>query len=201
MIKYVFLVTFAIFALAPNLLQSLNAENTDPLDDTRSFGGYLASPGQFPYHVTFFIDGYFVNYCGGAILSTRWILTSAECFRWIKDSKEFLRILVGANSLGVVGAKYSIDQIVIHPDYTQEMEELLTNNIALIKTSAAIQFNQMVQPIELSTIDIREDVNVLVADWETWQVGFFRNNSLDITSKYHFFFVRDQENYRPALDF
>ena len=61
----VFVILSALIALAsaaPNL--------------GRIVGGTAAKSGQFPYQVALQLDGFF---CGGSIISDRWILTASHC--------------------------------------------------------------------------------------------------------------------------
>ena len=43
----------------------------------RITGGSLASRGQFPWQVGLIING--GSFCGGSLISSRWVLTAAHC--------------------------------------------------------------------------------------------------------------------------
>jgi secreted trypsin-like serine protease len=50
-----------------------------PLDEKhqRITNGIVAAPGQFPWQVALIIDNMY--FCGGSLISSKWILTAAHC--------------------------------------------------------------------------------------------------------------------------
>jgi secreted trypsin-like serine protease len=50
-----------------------------PLNEqhNRITGGSVASRGQFPWQVALIIDSAY--FCGGSLISDRWVLTAARC--------------------------------------------------------------------------------------------------------------------------
>lgn len=78
-----------------------------------NLGGIEAKPGEFPYRVS--LQWYvppltsFFHFCAGVILSERWILTQAECAKFIKtfvidNNQTRRRIIVkaGKHDLGKI---------------------------------------------------------------------------------------------------
>lgn len=51
------------------------------LESNRIFGGQEATPGQFPFRISLRISRFLRTYhfCGGSILSERFIVTAAHC--------------------------------------------------------------------------------------------------------------------------
>jgi secreted trypsin-like serine protease len=45
--------------------------------DLRITNGYTADRGQFPWQAALYVDG--SSFCGGSLISDRWILTAAHC--------------------------------------------------------------------------------------------------------------------------
>jgi len=45
--------------------------------DHRITGGFTAERGQFPWQVGLIIN--FFGFCGGSLISDRWVLTAAHC--------------------------------------------------------------------------------------------------------------------------
>lgn len=81
------------------------------------------------------------------------ILTSFSHYRNYSRAKEDLTILVGTNDLSAGGVRHTIVSFIIHPEYNWGSDAVV-NDIGLIRVKDAIEFNEIVQPIELSTQNI-----------------------------------------------
>ncbi|KAK4872936.1 hypothetical protein RN001_014965 [Aquatica leii] len=104
-------------------------------------GGTKALRGQFPYHVFIRYNG---NYhCGGSIIDANTILTAGHCVNG-RDIKK-MDIVAGTNKFTQGGVSYSVLGYKIHEHYSF----LLVNDIAVIKVTPPIQFNQYIQPITI----------------------------------------------------
>lgn len=177
MAKKLLFVAFLIFAIVPSgFSKTIKTSSLQPTHSTKLIGGDLASIGQFPHHATFLLYNY-INYCSGAILNDRWVLTVARCLPYLEsdtpDELERISLLFGVNSKNdnkTQYTQYAIESIVIHPNFVETIDGVVGNNIALAKTKLPIEFSETVQPIELSTIHVREDVPAIVADWEPRKV-------------------------------
>ncbi|XP_026324114.1 chymotrypsin-2-like [Hyposmocoma kahamanoa] len=127
--------------------------------DSRVVGGEDAPEGGIPYQVslrTLFNS----HFCGGSILSSKWVLTAAHCT--VGESRLSIRVVVGTNDLTVGGDRYSVDTIIIHSNYD---EKRIKNDISLLKVSGEISFNDKVQPIQLPEVNTEEGANLMLSGW------------------------------------
>lgn len=109
----------------------------------RIFGGQFAEDHQFPYQVALFHNGHFN--CGGSIIDTRWILTAAHCVLELDGSVAAnLSVLAGSQHLVEGGRRYEPEAIFAHESYGN-----FQNDIALIKLSESIEYDELSQPIAL----------------------------------------------------
>lgn len=138
----------------------------------RIIGGKFAKEGQFPYQISIRsatsvwdsntqinITKYF-HFCGGSILSERWSLSAAHCTEERSLSK--LVIVVGAHHVFNDGVRYPVQAYIHHPQYDSWN---LINDLSLLKTRWAIQFNVRVQPISISRIVTKASVLAIVSGW------------------------------------
>lgn len=172
MAKALLFVAFLIFAIVPSTFsKAIKTRNLQSTHPDKLFGGNLASLGQFPHHATFLLYNY-INFCSGAILNSRWVLTAARCIPSMSSPDEFERIslLFGVNSRDDNVTQYAIEGIVLHPNFMEINNGIVDNNVALVRTKLPIEFSERVQPIELSTVHVLEDVPAVVADWEPRKV-------------------------------
>jgi len=112
----------------------------------RIVGGQEATPGQFPYQV-----GLFINvtggqaFCGGSILSEEWILTAAHCV----DATKYAVVVIGGHNVRVPDAeqiRVEATEFIVHEKWDATA---ITDDVALIRLSRPIEFNDRVQPTRL----------------------------------------------------
>lgn len=143
----------------------------------RIVGGEVARRGQFPYQVSLrsarsvldpatneTVTRYF-HFCGGSVLSHRWIITAAHCTAAAEVRGTV--IVVGAHHIHNDGIRYPIETIVNHPEFG----DILKNDISLIRTKWAIQFNARVQPIAITRRNIDGSSSAIVSGWGKTQVS------------------------------
>ncbi|KAJ8002786.1 hypothetical protein DPEC_G00162570 [Dallia pectoralis] len=113
----------------------------------RIVGGLEARYGSHPWLVSLRFRG--SHFCGGAVLTDRWILTAAHCFTSV--SKDFLRNLhaaVGEFDQRVSDEgemNFTVKTIQIHEKYQHASP--MSYDMALLEINGHIQFGPHVQPI------------------------------------------------------
>ncbi len=106
-------------------------------------GGTQVDITQAPYQVSIEnpVDGN--HFCGGTILSDRWILTAAHCV------PSATNVIIHAGSTdqtnNSIGQRIISSNIIIHPNYDPDIK---AHDIALIELSQPLVFNHQVSPIE-----------------------------------------------------
>ncbi|XP_005183422.2 brachyurin-like [Musca domestica] len=126
-----------------------------PLEELegRITNGELAKAGQFPYQVGLsLVFGDKGAWCGGTLISDRWILTAAHC----TDGADGVTAYLGAIDIkddhekGQQRIYTSKSNIVIHEHWDPST---LSNDISLIKLPVVIEFNERIQPASLPKMD------------------------------------------------
>lgn len=130
-------------------------------------GGAQIDIEDAPYQVS--IEGSGGNhFCGGSIISDRWILTAAHCL----SGQNASNITVHAGSTdqtnNAIGQRIGAQTLFVHPSYNATT---LENDVALIFLSQPLQYNHSVIPIEYAnncnttTADITAGNTTYVTGW------------------------------------
>ncbi|XP_023245938.1 plasma kallikrein [Copidosoma floridanum] len=93
---------------------------------TRIIGGRPTAPGSWPWQVAV-LNRYGEAFCGGTLVSPRWVLTAAHCVR------KRLSVRIGEYNLSVIEGseiELKVDYSITHPKYNAHTVD---NDIALLR--------------------------------------------------------------------
>uniref|UniRef100_A0A3B4B990 Peptidase S1 domain-containing protein n=1 Tax=Periophthalmus magnuspinnatus TaxID=409849 RepID=A0A3B4B990_9GOBI len=148
----------------------------------RVVGGAEATQGSHPWLVSLRKKSY--HFCGGAILSARWIMTAAHCFSSTSESLRGVRVVTGNFDQRLTDEEeqvFIIKNISIHEKYHTTLP--MNYDIALLELyqpihlgmvlSSAIFAGKRVQPVCLPLPDVhtQPDTNCIVAGWGRTKEG------------------------------
>lgn len=137
---------------------------------TRIVGGKEASEGQFPYQVALRKTDSHSTFCGGSILSSRFLLTAVHCTRDYVEAE----IYAAAGALYEKdGVSIGIEKIIQHEEYNREKK---LNDIGLLRTVEEIVFTEFIQPIALPTHGTGI-TNVVIAGFGLTKSPYYWSNS------------------------
>ncbi|KAM9305347.1 polyserase-2-like [Gastrophryne carolinensis] len=117
----------------------------------RIFGGNKVAPGEFPWHVTMTFNG--KPFCGGSLISDRWIVTAAHCFdRTATEDKrdhKLWRVHLGFTKMGQSQQESSAVTVVPSRIMVHERYHTYTDgfDIALVEFSQPVNFTRFISPI------------------------------------------------------
>ncbi|XP_017876530.2 transmembrane protease serine 11A isoform X2 [Ceratina calcarata] len=93
---------------------------------TRIIGGKPSIPGSWPWQVAV-LNRYREAFCGGTLVSPRWVLTAAHCIR------KRLYVRIGEHDLTVQEGnelELRVDSITVHPEYDAN---IVDNDVAMLR--------------------------------------------------------------------
>ncbi|KAK4320137.1 hypothetical protein Pmani_008973 [Petrolisthes manimaculis] len=154
----------------------------------RIVGGSEAKVGEYPWMITFGVDGEdddegFVTFCGGSIITTTHILTAAHCIDQ-ENIPPTLIVVAGEHDLSTSSEsdtqRMIVDSITIHPNY--DIDDVL-NDIAILTLTKPLTFTKGVQPVCLAPADeLHEGKTAIVTGWgNTFNDGDDSDVLLEVT--------------------
>ncbi|XP_014599693.1 PREDICTED: chymotrypsin-2-like [Polistes canadensis] len=124
----------------------------------RVVGGTDAPEGKYPYQVSLRAPSHF---CGGSIISSRYVLTAAHCL--VSKTASRVTVHVGSVLLKEGGKVYQADKLIVNKNYNPYK---LVNDVALLHVSKDFVFSALVQPVKLpSNNAVKAGDNVVLTGW------------------------------------
>lgn len=111
-------------------------------------GGSIAIDGAFPWQVSLGVSWIAnprpAHFCGGSILSERWILTAAHCVSDLTPDQ--IAVTAGTNRLAAGAKRHNIKRIVAHASYDAGT---MDHDIALLELFDELELNAATAAISL----------------------------------------------------
>jgi len=135
------------------------------LPKTRIVGGTEATPHSWPWQISMRNPDYW-HFCGGSIISKRWIVTAAHC---VSDgSAEGITVMVGdhdRNSDSNDGeTRIAVSRVIVHENYDSGSYQL-DNDIALLELAEDVPYGDHVKPVCLPSNDPPVDQECTITGW------------------------------------
>ncbi|EFA09200.1 serine protease H64 [Tribolium castaneum] len=131
------------------------------LNEPKVINGNDAQKGQFPWQVEIMslkTNNRYI-YCGGAIISHDWVLTSAVCLDQVKS----VTVFSGINDLNdISGTTTDSKSYIVHEEFDSKT---LQNNVGLVKLKTSLIFDENTKAISLSSDVVGDGVNVTISGW------------------------------------
>ena len=138
-------------------------------EDERVANGEDAVSKQFPHQVlilTFYEDNK-IAYCSGSILNEEWVLTAAHC---LEENLGKFKLIAVAGDIYASEKRGSVGRKVLNSTKWFQHELFssdgdIGHDIALIKLSEKLTFNEFVQPIARAVDDLKEGTRCTASGW------------------------------------
>ncbi|KAK5613466.1 hypothetical protein CRENBAI_021438 [Crenichthys baileyi] len=133
----------------PPMLESNHSEiltEESPRPFKRIVGGRAVAAGEIPWQVGLIAYPSGLLFCGGSILSERWVITAAHC---LKEAQGSFLVRVGEHNTDIKEGReqdYEVLEERIHPRYNATLN-LYNHDIALLHLKTSIRFSATVRPI------------------------------------------------------
>ncbi|XP_031836558.1 trypsin delta-like [Nomia melanderi] len=155
MLRVVFLALFVVAAFG-SVLKVL-----PPMPDSRIVGGSPVDIQQHPHQLSLQTSGHI---CGASIISSSWAITAAHC---VGSAPSRYSLKAGNNDKDK-GTRYSVKQIIRHPQYNSQT---IDYDVALIQIDGQFKFGPTVKAINLANSEPASNKVVDVTGWGALREG------------------------------
>ncbi|XP_046520402.1 putative serine protease 47 isoform X2 [Equus quagga] len=110
------------------------------------YGGQDVVAGQWPWQASLRYQGSHI--CGGALIDSHWLLSTAHCFVNKSRAPEDYQVLLGSTQLYQQTQhtrKVSVSRIIVHPDF--EKFHPFGSDIAMLQLLLPVNFTSSIAPV------------------------------------------------------
>ncbi|XP_035433884.2 trypsin, alkaline B-like [Spodoptera frugiperda] len=114
---------------------------------SRIVGGTATNIETYPYMANMQRSQFgifFSQSCGGSLLTTTSVLSAAHCF--YEDYAWQWRVVLGTSLRSQGGSEHSIQRIIMHPQY---IDEILNNDVAVVRLNVPAVYSNSIQPARI----------------------------------------------------
>lgn len=144
-------------------------------EQAKIVGGMLAEDGALPWQVSLGVaridaaDA--AHFCGGTVLSARWIVTAAHCL--VRTAPAQVLVAAGSNTLRAGMPRHRVVRIIVHPGF---VGATFDKDIALLELAEPLPLGEAIQAIALADaadedVHLADDAQLLASGWGATAMG------------------------------
>ncbi|XP_036880359.2 brain-specific serine protease 4 [Manis javanica] len=139
---------------------------------SRVVGGEDSADAEWPWVVSIQRNG--THHCAGSLLTSRWAVTAAHCFKGNLHKPSQFSVLLGAWQLGNPGQRsqtVGVAWVQPHPVYS--WRGVSRADIALVRLEHSVQFSERILPVCLpdSSVHLPRSTDCWIAGWGSVRDG------------------------------
>ncbi|XP_036776486.2 brain-specific serine protease 4-like [Manis pentadactyla] len=139
---------------------------------SRVVGGEDSADAEWPWVVSIQRNG--THHCAGSLLTSRWAVTAAHCFKGNLNKPSQFSVLLGAWQLGNPGQRsqtVGVAWVQPHPVYSWRGGSRA--DIALVRLEHSVQFSERILPVCLpdSSVHLPRSTDCWIAGWGSVRDG------------------------------
>ncbi|XP_062556156.1 trypsin 5G1-like [Armigeres subalbatus] len=163
----IFLTITSTFAASGLALPNLRLATRSTCSSDRIVGGYPANITDIPFQVS--LQHQLGHFCGGSIISGRWILSAAHCAG--SSDNPMINVRVGSSLSDEGGLLVAAKRFIQHPQYNFET---LDYDVALLELSEELKLDDQFYAVQLPEQDepVNDGTCLQVSGWGDTQNAY-----------------------------